>query len=224
MIDTRRGIPESAREHKPPPRLAARVSPVRQWGRSKTASPEGDSLAMKRSLRCIALSAATALFCVSTVLAQNAPASPPETATGTIGGVSVTIKYSSPRVKGREGKIFSPGGLISHDPHYPVWRAGANSATALHTTGNLKIGDVSVPAGDYTLFVDISNPDQWTLIVSKDTKEWGLRYDNSKDLGKTSMTMSKPPSMVEDLTWTISSDSITLSWEDHSASVPASAQ
>jgi hypothetical protein len=179
---------------------------------------------MKRSVSCMALAAATFLFCVSTVIAQNAPASPPETATGTIGGHSVTIKYSSPRVKGREGKIFSPGGLISHDPHYPVWRAGANSATALHTDGNLKIGDVSVPAGDYTLFVDISNPDQWTLIISKDTKEWGLRYDASKDLGKTSMTMSKPPSMVEDLTWSISSDSITLAWEDHSASVSVSAQ
>ena len=183
------------------------------------------TFAMKRTVLSTALCATVALFCGSTVLAQqHAPASPPETASGTIGGHSVTIKYSSPRVKGREGKIFGPGGLISHDPHYPVWRAGANSATALHTDGNLKIGDVSVPAGDYTLFVDISNPDQWTLIVSKDTKEWGLRYDSSKDLGKTPMTMSKPPSMVEDLTWSISSNSITLSWEDHSASVAVSAQ
>lgn len=180
---------------------------------------------MKRSLSHLALCAAAALFCIAQVPAQNhAPASPPETASGTIGGHSVTIKYSSPRVKGREGKIFSSDGLISHDPHYPVWRAGANSATALHTDGNLKIGDVSVPAGDYTLFVDISNPDQWTLIVSKDTKEWGLKYDNTRDLGKTPMTMSKPPSMVEDLTWTVSSDSLTLSWEDHTASVSVSAQ
>lgn len=176
---------------------------------------------MKRSVARAALCAAALLFCVSQLPAQ---ASPPETASGTIGGHSASIQYSSPRVKGREGKIFGPGGLISHDPHYPVWRAGANSATALHTDGTLKIGDVSVPAGDYTLFVDISNPDQWTLIISKDTKEWGLKYDSTKDLGKTPMTMSKPPSMVEDLTWAISSDSITLSWEDHSASVPVSAQ
>jgi len=181
---------------------------------------------MKRPVLSMALCATVALFCASALFAQEqkTPASPPETASGTIGGHSVTIKYSSPRVRGREGKIFGPGGLISHDPHYPVWRAGANSATALHTDGNLKIGDISVPAGDYTLFVDISNPDQWTLIVSKDTKEWGLKYDSSKDLGKTPMTMSKPPSMVEDLTWSISSDSITLSWEDHTASVSVSAE
>ena len=179
---------------------------------------------MKKSVSRLALCAAAALFCIAQLPAQNAPASPKETASGSIGGKSVTIVYSSPRVRGREGKIFGPGGLISHDPHYPVWRAGANSATALHTDGNLKIGDVSVPPGDYTLFVDVSNPDQWTLIVSKDTKEWGLKYDSSKDLGKTPMTMSKPPSMVEDLTWSISSDSITLSWEDHSASVSVAAQ
>jgi hypothetical protein len=39
------------------------------------------------------------------------------------------------------------------------------------------------------------------------------------------MTMSKPPSMVENLKWTITDQGggkgkITLAWEDHSASVP----
>ena len=121
--------------------------------------------------------------------------------------------------------LASTDGLISHDPHYPVWRAGANSATALHTDADLTIGNLAVPKGDYTLFVDISNPDQWTLIVSKATKEWGLAYDSSKDLGRTAMTMSKPPSLVENLKWSITDlgggrGEITLAWEDHSASVP----
>jgi hypothetical protein len=181
---------------------------------------------MKRFLMSVGVLALAVPFMAPPVSAQQrASASPPETATGTIGGHSITIKYSSPRVKGREGQIFGPGGLIQKThKEYPVWRAGANSATALHTDGNLKIGDVSVPAGDYTLFVDISNPDQWTLIISRKTGEWGLAYDPSQDLGRTPMTMAKPPSMVEDLVWTISSDSITLAWEDHSASVPVAAQ
>ncbi len=179
---------------------------------------------MKRFLICTAL-----LAFASTVLAQQkAPASPPETATATIGGHTITIKYSSPGVKGREGNIFGPGGLISHDPHYPVWRAGANSATALHTDADLTIGDLNVPKGDYTLFVDISNPDQWVLIVNKQTGEWGLRYDGSHDLGKTPMTMSKPASMVENLGWSITDSGggkgeLTLAWENHSASVSVSA-
>lgn len=171
------------------------------------------------------LISACCLALASTLFAQQkAPASPPETATATIGGHTVTIKYSSPGVKGREGKIFNQGGLIqSTHKEYPIWRAGANAATALHTDGALTIGDINVPAGDYTLFVNIADPDHWVLIISKATGEWGLRYDPAQDLGKTPMTMSKPPSMVENLSWKIDSEgnkgTITLAWEDHSASV-----
>jgi hypothetical protein len=180
---------------------------------------------MKRFLMCACLVAVT-----TTLFAQQKPpASPPEQATATLGGQTITIKYSSPGVKGREGQLFGKDGKISHDPHYPVWRAGANSATALHTDADLTIGNIAVPKGDYTLFVDISNPDQWTLIVNKKTGEWGLAYDGSQDLGKTPMRMSKPPSMVENLVWTITDQgggkgTITLAWEDHSASVHVAVQ
>lgn len=162
--------------------------------------------------------------------AQKKPVlSPPAKATASFDGKTVSITYSSPRVRGREGHIFSKDGLISHDPHYPVWRAGANSATTLHTDADLKIGDLSVPKGDYTLFVDLSNPDQWQLIVNKQTGEWGLKYDGSQDLGHTAMHMSKPSQMVEDLRWTITDKghgkgTITLAWENHSASVPVTVQ
>ncbi len=65
------------------------------------------------------------LFAATTLFAQQKPvASPPATASVTIGGKTISIKYNSPGVKGREGKIFTSDGLISHDPHYPVWRAG----------------------------------------------------------------------------------------------------
>jgi hypothetical protein len=174
---------------------------------------------------------ATALLAAIPLMAQNAPkkpASPPANATATIGGKAITITYSSPGVKGREGKIFTKDGLISTNPHYPVWRAGANSATTIKLDGGMTIGDVKVPAGTYTLFVDISDPDAWTLIVNKQTGQWGLAYDASQDLGKTKMKMSKPPAMVENLTYTLSDKgggkgTLTLAWEDHSASVPIKA-
>ncbi len=136
---------------------------------------------MKRVLICTGL-----LFAATTLLAQEKapPKSPPATASATIGGKTITITYSSPRVNGREGKIFTKDGLISHDPHYPVWRAGANAATTLKTDGDLTIGDLSVPAGTYTLFVDISDPANWVLIVSKATGEWGLAYDRDPGPGQ----------------------------------------
>lgn len=186
---------------------------------------------MKRFLMCMGLFAlALPLSAQNTTTAKpkKPPLSPPEVATATIGGHALTIMYSSPRVRGREGQIFGPGGLIQKThKEYPVWRAGANAATTLKTDGDLMIGDVSVPAGTYTLFVDIANPDQWTLIVSKDTGEWGLAYKAADDLGRVRMHMTKPPHMVEDLTWSITpaghgKGKLTLSWEDHTASVPFS--
>ncbi len=176
---------------------------------------------MKRLLLC----AGVLIAATVTLSAQpKQPASPPETASATIAGKTITINYSSPGVKGRAGHIFTHDGLISQNPHYPVWRAGANAATTLHTDAELKIGDLIVPQGTYTLFVDISDPDHWVLIVSKKTGEWGLAYDSTQDLGRVKMNMSKPLAMVENLKYTISdlggtTGKITLEWENHSASV-----
>jgi hypothetical protein len=151
-----------------------------------------------------------------------AQTSPPAQTSVTIGGKAISIKYCAPSVRGR--KIFGDGGRISHDPHYPVWRAGANEATALHTDADLDIGSLHVPAGDYTLFVDVSNPEQWTLIVSKKTGEWGLAYDNTADLGRVKMEMSKPAALVETFKITLSgagadSGKLEMVWEKHIASV-----
>jgi hypothetical protein len=142
-----------------------------------------------------------------------------------IGGKTVTIKYSSPKVNGRTGKLFGPDGRIGQDPNYPVWRAGANSATSLHTDAGLDIGGLAVPPGDYTLYVDLSNPEQWQLIVNKQTGQWGLTYTKGQDLGRVKMAMSKPTALVENLKYTItdlggSKGKIQLEWENHAASVP----
>ncbi len=124
---------------------------------------------MKRLLVC------TGLLMVAATLSaqQNPPKSPPATESGTLAGKTFTITYNSPGVKGRDGHIFTKDGLIGHDRTYPVWRAGANAATALHTEGGLEIGGLTVPKGDYTLYVDISDPDHWVLIVNKQTGQWG---------------------------------------------------
>jgi hypothetical protein len=168
----------------------------------------------------------TATLGLGAVLAQQ-PASPPEKATVTVGRATLTIDYSAPSVRGR--KIFGAGGLLSGDPTYPVWRAGANSATAFHTDADLAIGSgasaLTVPKGDYTLFVDVSNPDAWILVVNKQTGQWGLDYDKAQDLGRVPMTMSRPASPVEQLKYTLTASgsnaaTLQLAWEQHVATVP----
>jgi hypothetical protein len=153
--------------------------------------------------------------------------SPPETASGKIGDAKLDIKYCAPSVTGR--KIFGEGGRVMQDPTAPIWRAGANDATAFHTDANLKIGNVTVPKGDYTLYVNVKDPDAWELVINKQIGQWGTNYDASMDLGRVKMDMSKPPSLVEMLKYTINSTggnkgTMTLAWENHIASVPITAQ
>jgi|SRR5581483_1211212 len=151
--------------------------------------------------------------------------SPAATETQTIGGKTITIKYNAPKVNGRAGKLFGKDGRIGQDPNYPVWRAGANQATRFHTDADLDMGGLSVPKGDYTLYVDLTNPAKWQLIINKQTGQWGLEYNKSQDLGRIPMRMSKPTTTVEDLKYTLTADggnkgTLTLSWENVAASVP----
>ena len=162
-----------------------------------------------------------------TAPALFAQQSPPARATATIGGRTVTVQYSAPSVRGR--KIFGNGGLLSRDPTYPAWRAGANAATVFKTDGALAVGDLMVPAGSYTLYVWVKDPDQWDLILSKQTGQWGLTYNASADLGRIKMTMSKPPAPVETLKYTLTdkgggAGELRLEWEQHVATVPLHAK
>jgi hypothetical protein len=154
----------------------------------------------------------------------SAQRSPATTETKAIGGKTITVKYSSPRVSGRVGKLFGKDGRIGQDRTYPVWRAGANAATAFHTDADLDVGGLAVPKGDYTLYVDLSDPDNWVLVINKQTGQWGLTYNQEQDLGRVKMTMGKPPEPIENLKYTItdqggSKGELRLEWENHIASV-----
>jgi len=143
--------------------------------------------------------------------------SPPATAKVDLGGgATITVDYSSPKVKGR--KIF--GGLV---PYGKIWRTGANEATTFVTTADITVAGKAVPAGSYTLFT-IPNEDKWTLVLSKKTGEWGTAYPGeSEDLVRVDMKVSKLPALAED--FKISFDksgmgaTMNIDWENTRASV-----
>jgi len=131
-------------------------------------------------------------------------------------GKTITVDYSSPRMKGR--KIF--GDLV---PYGEVWRTGANEATTFVTTAPLTIGSTNVPAGNYTMFT-VPSQDKWTLIVNKKTGEWGIPYKyESDELTRVDMKVAKTPSPVENFTIAFdqmgNSCGLSLSWENTQASV-----
>jgi hypothetical protein len=130
-------------------------------------------------------------------------------------GKTVHIDYASPRMRGR--KIF--GGLVAYGE---VWRAGANEATTFVTDADMNVGGKTVPAGSYTLFA-LPKEDGWTLIVSKDTGEWGIPYPGEQDdFTRAPMKVSKLDAPLENFTISLdrSGDACTLrmGWETTRAS------
>src|SRR5712692_9858971 len=113
----------------------------------------------------------------------------------TLGGHAVTIEYNAPSARGRKVE----GGLV---PFGTVWRLGADSATTLTTDANIKVGDLTVPKGVYTLYV-LATADGWKLIVNKQTGQWGTEYNESQDLGRVTMKTSKLSPVVETLKLTL---------------------
>src|SRR5471030_2031938 len=146
--------------------------------------------AMKIPAKALAVFALTLTLAAS---AQKPPQSPPAQADVTLGGKSITVKYSSPAMRGR--KIM--GGLV---PYGQVWRTGANPATTLITPVDLMIGTLHVPAGTYTLFTLPVSEREWHFIVSKKTGEWGIHYPEGEDLGRTDMHVGRLSAPQESMT------------------------
>jgi len=192
---------------------------------------------MKNPARCtpliLTLAFAAALTATTTARAQmstmdmpakqsDAPAKPvlsPAAQTDvTLEGATITIHYNSPAMRGR----VIMGGLV---PYGQVWRTGANPATSFVTTGNLKIGSLSVPAGNYTLYTLPATPGTpWLLIINKQTGQWGTVYKQDMDLGRTPMHYEKLPSAQESMSITFEhtekrSTYLHIKWETTDESV-----
>jgi len=148
--------------------------------------------------------------------------SPPASASCDLGGgKTVKTDYSSPRI--RERKIY--GGLVPYDQ---VWRTGANEATTFVTSSDINVGGTNVPAGSYTIFT-IPRQNNWTLIISKKTGEWGTDYPGeTNDLARIDMKVSKLPSPVENFTITYqksgSGCTMNIDWDTTRASVEIKAK
>ena len=162
--------------------------------------------------RTLLSATALALTCCLSAHAQKKPMpSPPAKADVMLDGKDITITYNSPSMRGR----VIMGGLV---PYGQVWRTGANPATTLVTPIDLKIGDLLVPAGTYTLFTLPSVDADWKFIVSKKTGEWGIPYPEGNDLGRTSMHGAHLPAPQEAMSITFEktgkrSTELHVKWE-----------
>ena len=136
-------------------------------------------------------------------------ASPKDTVDATISGTHLQVIYSRPSKRGR--KIW--GSLV---PWNKVWRTGANAATQFSTDQDLEINGTTVPAGTYTLY-SIYTPDSATLIINKQTGQWGTEYHKDQDLSRIDMEKTDAGQPYEMFTisfdTTASSPMMQLTWD-----------
>ena len=130
----------------------------------------------------------------------------------TVGFTDITIEYGRPGVKGRT--IW--GGLV---PYNAVWRAGANEATKITFSTDIKINGKSLKAGSYSFFT-IPTKNRWTLIFNKVADQWGaFEYNDAEDALRIEVTPEKKNECWQEwLAYTINKSSdnsatIRLEWE-----------
>lgn len=140
---------------------------------------------------------------------DDQPMSPPATAEGNVEGVDVTVKYSSPRVRNRQGKIW--GDML---PYGEVWRAGANEATLVTFSQPVQVEGQPLEAGSYSLFM-IPGEEEWTVVFNEATDIWGTEYESVKDQNALEVNVSpvKHEALSEDLSYEITDNGIRLKWE-----------
>jgi Protein of unknown function (DUF2911) len=127
------------------------------------------------------------------------------------------VLYSRPQKGGRV--IF--GGLIEYGK---VWRLGANEATEIEFFQNVKINNVKIKKGRYTLYA-IPNADKWTYIVNRENDTWGsFRYDQKKDLVRMDVPVQKQSETSESFSIVFEKINggfnLSVLWDDVKATLP----
>ena len=129
------------------------------------------------------------------------------------------VVYSRPQKNGRV--IF--GDLVEYGS---VWRLGANEATEFELYKDVKIGGKKISKGRYTLYA-IVNPDNWIMILNKDTDIWGaFKYNQEKDVVRVTLPVQKTSEVTESFAmWFEKSETgcnLIIAWDTIKVSLPIS--
>ena len=172
----------------------------------------------RKTAALVTLAALVVLGCRG-ARAQGRRASPHErTSVVTVDGSQMFVEYGRPYTRGRT--IF--GSLIRWNE---VWCPGADEATYLSTSLPIRLGNLKLGAGKYSLWIQPTE-DIWTLIFNSDWDTFHTSHRSRYDVGKVPMQKEALPANVEQLTFTIEPNTgtpggrIAMSWATTKVSAP----
>jgi hypothetical protein len=148
---------------------------------------------------------------IGLAVVASAQKNPRGTSTLTIKGKAVSVEYGRPSLKGRTtddllGKL-KPGA---------AWRLGADTATTFKSEIDLAFGDVTIPAGEYSIWMQRQEDNSWKLVFNKQHGQWGTQHDASQDFASATLKETKASNPVEELTLTLrkagGGGELTIEW------------
>lgn len=153
--------------------------------------------------------------------------SPQDTASFSDGNMKLEVEYSRPSKKDR--LIFGDqedGALV---PYGEKWRTGANEATEVEFSQDVRINGKELAAGRYSLYT-IPADDNWVVAINENTDYWGINlfgetFDESMDVVRGSAIVSKLDEPQEDFLISFEKEGsgkvlMHFSWDRTRASLP----
>lgn len=106
----------------------------------------------------------------------------------------ITVEYSRPVARGRE--LF--GKLV---PYGQIWTPGANDATEITVTTDVRINGQAVPAGTYSVW-SVPGVEKWEVFLNKAYPVFHLKHAEVADQDLPRMTVTpRQATHMETLAW-----------------------
>lgn len=150
-------------------------------------------------MKRFAMGVLSVLMVVCFAVTAPAQAGPRGTSSLTLKGKTVSVEYGRPSLRGRTTDV-----LLGKLPAGGFWRMGSNKSATFKTEVGLAFGDVAVPAGEYSLWMQRQEDKSWKLVFNKQHGQWGTDHDASQDFASVPLQESKAANPVEMVTLTLS--------------------
>lgn len=125
------------------------------------------------------------LISTQAVQAQSVRKSQKGTVSQKIANTEVNLEYHRPVARDRV--LFGDDGIIKYDK---VWMPGANEATTIEISEDIKVNGNSLKAGKYSIW-SIPGEKEWTVIFSKEWDAWHSKYPEGEDKLRIQLTVEE---------------------------------
>jgi len=135
------------------------------------------------------------------------------TVSQTIDGTKISLEYSRPRARGRT-TLFGTSAVRWGE----TWTPGANWATTLDVSKNVKLNGHAVPKGKYSMWMVVRQDGEWTVVLDPQSHRYHMEPPDSSDKQVRFAARAEAAPFTEVLTWSMpelrmNGGTLVMQWE-----------